>query len=117
MKKTDEIVLTKEQYKRFCELGFPVGRMISGSKSGYIDRFPTHVVYFNANIITDRGKIWWGDLDLTKDEDGLKQLANYLGEDFYILSEHDARWGNEDRPTEHLKTLARKVIKKDANPI
>lgn len=75
------------------------GRMISSSKSGYKDRFPDHLVVFNANIVTsDKTKVWHGDLDVTADADDLKALAAKHDETLYILRESDARWGNEDDP-------------------
>ena len=76
-----------------------VGRMISASKSGYNRRYPNNVVVFNANLCTKlRGKIWYGDLDVTNDEANLKELAAALGEPVYVLREHDARFENEASP-------------------
>ena len=34
----------------FRDAGFYFGRMISGSKSGYVNQFPDHKVVFNARI-------------------------------------------------------------------
>lgn len=79
-------------------LGFP-GRMISGSKSDYDRAHPGNVVVFNANVCTrSHGKIWYGDLDVTKDEAMLKALAGALGEDVFVLREHDARFETEAAP-------------------
>jgi len=73
------------------------GRMISESKSGYRDNNPNSVVYYNANIITiNDGKVWYGDLDLTKDGDTLKRVSELLGERLYILRESDCRFESED---------------------
>ena len=72
-----------------------MGRMISGSKTAP----KGHVCVFNANICTkSKGKIWFGDLDLTTDADDLKRFAAEEGEDIYILREMDARFENEARP-------------------
>jgi hypothetical protein len=75
------------------------GRMISGSKRippGHPD--PSRVV-FNANVLTrSEGKIWYGDLDLTKDEDDLRLLAKAKGEAVYVLREKDARFMTESNP-------------------
>jgi len=69
------------------------GRMISGSKSAP----EGHVVVFNGNIITEKaGKIWYGDLDVTLDFDQLKEIADEIKQDLYILREHDARFDNEN---------------------
>jgi hypothetical protein len=75
-------------------------RMISGSKSGYRAMYPASKPVFNANVCTEQGKIWYGDLDLADPEDvrKLQQLANVLETKIYVLSEMDARFENEDKP-------------------
>lgn len=79
-------------------LGFP-GRMISGSKSGYVERNRANLAIFNANVCTkNHGKIWFGDLDVTLDKDKLAVLAVEMNEDLYILRETDARFENEEKP-------------------
>jgi len=83
---------------------FFFGRMISGSKSYYVDKFPDHKVVFNARIYDEEtyGKekdskikdffkgqeieIWYGDLDLTIDTPKLKQVAKEIGT-FVITTE------------------------------
>lgn len=75
----------------------PSARMISGSKSYYRSQHQRNVVYFNANIFTkEDGKIWYGDIDLTFDEGKLKQLAEKLGKEVFLLSEMSGRFDNED---------------------
>lgn len=72
-----------------------LGRMISGSKQGP----KGHVCVFNANICTkSKGKIWFGDLDVTADQADLKRLAAEQGEEIFILREIDARFHNEAKP-------------------
>lgn len=78
-------------------LGLP-GRMISGSKSGYRQRFPQNLVIFNANLCTESEKIWWGDLDLTFDAEKLEILSNSLDKKLFVLYEMDARFENEEKP-------------------
>ena len=79
-------------------IGWP-GRMISGSKSFYIENHRDHFVIFNANLCTkESGKIWFGDLDLTLDKDKLSTLASELNRDLYVLRELDARFENEENP-------------------
>lgn len=92
---------------------FPMGRLISGSKSGYREKYPENEVYFNANIfVLGIGKIWYGDLDLTRDEEKLKEWANELGDDFYILREFDGRFGNEEiKDSEIIEKAIRKINK------
>lgn len=76
---------------------FPVGRILSMSKSGYRDANPNSVVYFNANLVTaNDGKIWYGDLDLTKDGETLKAIAEETGVILYVLREMDGRFENEE---------------------
>jgi hypothetical protein len=78
-------------------LGFS-GRMISASKSGYRDRNPNNFAIFNANVCTDAGKLWWGDIDLTLSKDALIQAAVAEGQTIYVLYEMDGRFENEDSP-------------------
>ena len=79
-------------------IGFP-GRMISMSKSAYVDSKKTSVPIFNANICTkESGKIWFGDLDVTLDKEKLSALATGMGQDIYVLRELDARFENEEHP-------------------
>jgi hypothetical protein len=93
----------------FREHGFRDGRMISGSKSGYASRNKGNVIVFNARICTlSEGIIWWGDLDITKDEEELKKVAERIGESIFILRESDA-W-NEESVNEKL-ILERNVVK------
>lgn len=80
------------------ELLGPSGRMISLSKFGYREAHPENVAIFNANVCTERGKLWHGDLDLTLDEALLVETAARLGERLYVLYERDARFANEQRP-------------------
>jgi len=80
----------------FWDNNFISGRMISGSKSGYRDRFPDNEVYFNANIfILGEGKVWYGDLDITKDREELQKIARNLGKTLFVLREMDGRFENE----------------------
>jgi hypothetical protein len=78
-------------------LGLP-GRMISGSKSGYRQRFPHNLTVFNANLCTESEKIWWGDIDLTFDYEKLEILANAIDKKIYVLYEMDGRFENEEKP-------------------
>ena len=82
-----------------CETIGSIGRMISGSKSGYFSSRPDHLVIFNANLCVDgEGKVWYGDLDLTLDKDKLSSAAVAAGLDIYVLREMDARFENESNP-------------------
>lgn len=96
----------------FNKYNLTIGRMICGSKSTYREKHPEHLVIFNANIVTEkRNKIWFGDLDVTLDFDNLKNVADILQEDLYILYEMDARFENEDKPFEFYKSKAKTIIK------
>ena len=87
---------TTEMMKVFESAGFYFRRMISSSKSGYMDKNPRNLVIFNARIydlktfekhekeIQDFFKgmeheIWYGDLDLTKDIYALHLVALKIG--------------------------------------
>ena len=74
------------------------GRMISGSKSGYRERFPDNLAIFNANICVEGKKIWFGDIDVTQSAEDLKEIAIKSGETIHILYEMDARFEFENDP-------------------
>ena len=78
-------------------LGFP-GAMISASKSGYGQKHPKNVAVFNSNVVTAKGKIWYGDLDVTLSEQKLADLAKKIGETVYVLREMDGRFETEGKP-------------------
>jgi hypothetical protein len=81
----------------FLNNGLMTGRLIGYSKSAYREQHPENEVYFNCNIfILGEGKIWYGDLDVTRDEETLKAIAGDLGKPLYILRESDGRFGNEE---------------------
>jgi len=96
----------------FSKHELPPGRIVSGSKSFYYNKYPDNLIVFNGNIVTKkRGKIWYGDLDITFEFDQLKSIADELGEDLYILREMDARFENEDAGFKYWKKKAVTVIK------
>jgi hypothetical protein len=78
-------------------LGFP-GRLISGSKSTYKSSYPENLVVFNSNLCTEKGKIWYGDVDVTLDLEKLTEIAFKIQEKIYLLYEMDARFENEETP-------------------
>lgn len=83
---------------------FPLirGAMLGPSKSGYASSHKNDLVIFNANICTKQhGKIWYGDLNVTKSQDHLYTLTDDVGEDLYVLYEMDARFQFEDDPQFH----------------
>ena len=91
----------------FEKNGFIIGRMISGSKSQYRSLHPDNFICFNANIFTEEyGKVWYGDIDLTKDEDVLRKIANEAGVVIYLLRELSGRFGKEDDPINVWKPKA-----------
>jgi len=99
-------------YVLFATNGLMLGRMIAASKSTYCQEHQGELVIFNANVLTKtHGKIWYGDLNVTLDFDKLKDIADKIGEDLYILMEGDARFGYEKKPIEQLLSRARTVIK------
>jgi hypothetical protein len=82
-------------------IGLHHGRLITASKSSYHRAYPTHLVAFNSTISDDDGHgLWWGDLDITFDEQGLIALARELSQTLHVLYEQDSRLGNEPVPFE-----------------
>lgn len=83
-----------------------MGRMVGGSKSIYRHDNPDHMVIFNANILTKQnGKIWHGDLDITKDLSVLREMAEDLERSVFVFYEMDARFGKEDDVDFSLRAL------------
>lgn len=75
------------------------GKIITGSKSSYTRRHPKNLVSFNSNIIIEGlGKVWHGDIDITRSEALLIRLAEVLEREVYVLYEMDARFENEKNP-------------------
>jgi hypothetical protein len=75
-------------------LGLPLSRLVSPSKSDFMRRHPQHAVVFNATITNAAGeRMWWGDVDLTEDEEALHQLAQRAGFDLFVYHEADSRRG------------------------
>lgn len=113
-KKPTEFVSDPNFDMLFSSFGLPIGRSITPSpdKGSYCKIHEGDLVYFNANIITKNyGKIWYGDLNINLDFDNLKEVADILNEDLYILMEGDARFGYEKEPIEKLIKKTRTVIK------
>lgn len=89
-----------------------IGRMLSWSKGDYLRSNPENLVAFNANIITEEdGKIWYGDLDVSRDFDALKSIADEIGKDLYVLREHDGRFDNENKDFKFYKDKSIATIK------
>jgi len=76
----------------------PEGKMISHSKSSYIQGNPENLVIFNSNVCIDEGKIWFGDIDITIEYDSLSDLAMEIDKTVYVLREMDGRFENEETP-------------------
>ena len=99
-------------YVIFATNGLMLGRMIAASKGQYCVEHQGDLVIFNANVITKtHGKVWYGDLNVNLDFDNLKNVADTIGEDLYILMEGDARFGYENAPIDELIAKAKAVIR------
>jgi hypothetical protein len=97
----------------FIKEGFNLGRMVSFSKSSYREKYPDNEVYFNANIfVLGEGKIWYGDVDVTKDMTSLQNIAREIGKDLYVLSEMDGRFENENLEDSEIIRRSRCKINK-----
>lgn len=93
--------------KIIVDNGFMFGRMISWSKSGYMNKYPDRKPIFNANIFTlEEGKVWYGDVDLITDMDVLNNIAKASGRALYILREYDGRFENENIGPDKIKEKA-----------
>lgn len=82
-----------EKHRLLC------GRMISAGKRGP----EGHLCVWNANVITkSHKKVWYGDLNITKEGNKLKEIAKEIGEPLYVLREYDCRFDTEDDPIDSL---------------
>ena len=92
-----------EIQKHFDAHGFYDARMIGGSKSFYRQEYLDDLIVFNANVLMPNyGKVWYGDLNLTRDYIVLKSIADTLDTKLYVLWEMDARFGEETKPLNEL---------------
>jgi hypothetical protein len=48
------------------------------------------------------GKVWYGDLNLTEDYLALREIAQNLNTELYVLRESHARFGEEDKSLTEL---------------
>ena len=103
-KKALNNVMTKQEVQQFFNAhSFHNGRMIGGSKSGYRNMHPDDLIIFNANVLMPGyGKVWYGDLNLTEDYLVLKEIAQNLNTELYVLREMDGRFGEEDKSLDEL---------------
>lgn len=93
----------------FSAAGLPVGRCF-GSKSGYRMANPGNEFVPNANVFCRKaGKIWWGDLDLTRDKPKLEVIARRLRMRLYVLYEFDGRFANAAQ--KHSTVVAQAIWK------
>jgi hypothetical protein len=89
----------QEIYQYFDAYSFHNGRMIGSSKTGYKNEHPDDLIIFNANVLmSDVGKVWHGDLNLTEDYLVLNGIAKSLNTTLYVLWESDGRFGEENKP-------------------
>ena len=79
------------------------GRMISGYKEA-----PEGCkCVWNANLVSPtKGKVWFGDLNLTREGDKLKLVSIAAGETLYVLREMDCRFETENDSVELLTEKA-----------
>ena len=97
-KTTPDLPEEKQKFIRKT-LGY-AGRMLSGSKRAVKNKDGReHFAVWNANLIIEGyGKVWYGDIDITNEEDELKAIAKEVKAKVYVLREHDARFSNENAP-------------------
>ena len=82
----------KEIQQHFEAYGFYDARMLGGTKMDYHTEHKDDLIIFNANVLMPGyGKVWYGDLNLTEDYLVLREIAESLNTDLYVLWEMDAR--------------------------
>lgn len=103
------MMASKEILTVLREHGFWSGRLISHSKSGYRKRYPKHFVVFNSKVFTRRCLVLrTADLDLTLDAERLIAAARAIGENLYVLQEHNPNpfWQPGTTPATQLLSYA-----------
>lgn len=79
--------------EKINKMGLYNARMISHSKSWYRSEFPYNLVAFNGVMCIlendEVEKIWYGDLDINKDGDLIKNIAKEISKTIYILRESE----------------------------
>jgi hypothetical protein len=92
-------ISVQEIQQHFEAYNLHSGRMLGGSKTGYSIQRPNNLIIFNANVLmSDVGKVWHGDLNLTEDYLVLKDIAKSLNSTLYVLWESEGRFGEENKP-------------------
>src|SRR5437588_877846 len=92
-----------------------VGRLLSGSKSGYLRAHPGHEVLFNACLFSEVGtQLWFGDIDLTIENGALQQVADELGEAVIVTPECPYRFDGLP-PGGKLEARVRKYERRQRN--
>ena len=96
-------VPVQEIQKYFEAHGFYDARMLGGTKMDYHTEHKDDLIIFNANVLMPGyGKVWYGDLNLTEDYLVLREIAETLNTELYVLWEMDARFGEEMKPLNEL---------------
>lgn len=91
---------SKKRMEIVDELLGPPGKMLSQSKSAYSGKHPKSIVYFNGNVYDQDGnKLWYGDVDTTRQAKDLQAIALRIGERIYVTSESPFRWENQTTKT------------------
>ena len=78
------------------------GRLLSMSKSAYSNNRQGNIVVYNGNLFIKQDKkyqkIWYGDIDVSREILNLTKLADKLKTTVYLLREMDGRFENEAKP-------------------
>ena len=82
IEKEDEIELKSVAYKHF---GLS-GKSITMDPKSYRATYPEKTFVFKGNIVTKNGTLlWFGDLNITDEEEKLMNLSNEIGTTIYVL--------------------------------
>jgi hypothetical protein len=108
--------IPNKELETMVKHGFVLSRMLAYSRRVYLSRRPGNHAVWNANVVTTKGKIWWGDLDLAYDSEKLQLVAEELQTDLYILYETDFRFDKENRPMSEVEKVAIKKFSYKPKP-
>lgn len=108
--------LSDEQVTQIDQILGPRFKILSFSKGQYSSDYPDHLVIFNSVIVSSRyKKVWHGDLDITKDEEKIKDVSSFLQDTLYVLYESDGKFENSEKPLINKHVI--KIDFSENNPI
>jgi len=74
------------------------GRSISGCPTLYREAHPAHIIMYNIILCTENEKLWFGDIDVTRELILLRKVSNEVKQDIYMMKYFRPRAFYDSRP-------------------